>query len=203
MKTLRTLICLLWASTVPTILQAAVNVGDQAPDFALTNGIGEKVKLADFSGKFVVLEWVNYECPFVKKHYVNGDMQKMQQEAKDKGVVWLSICSSAPGKQGHLPQEKIAGEVEKQKAVITAYLIDEEGTVGRSYGAKTTPHMFIINPQGKIIYAGAIDSIKSVDPADVPKATNYVREALMAALEGKEIKTASTAPYGCSVKYAD
>ncbi len=203
MKTLRTLFYLFTLTLAPALLQAALNVGDKAPDFTLTNHTGEKTKLSDYSGKYVVLEWVNYQCPFVKKHYINGDMQKLQQEAKDKGAIWLSICSSAPGKQGHLPQEALAAEVEKQKAIIEAYLLDEDGTVGRAYGAKTTPHMFIINPEGKIIYAGAIDSIKSVDPADVPKATNYVREALMAAIEGKEIKTASTPPYGCSVKYAD
>jgi peroxiredoxin len=203
MKTLRFFAVLLGMSLFPGLHQAAVNVGDKAPNFDLINHAGERVKLSDYSGKYVVLEWVNYQCPFVKKHYVNGDMQKLQQEARDKGAIWLSICSSAPGKQGYLAQEAVAAEVKKQKANIDAYLLDEDGSVGRAYGAKTTPHMFIISPEEKIIYAGAIDSIKSVDPADVPKATNYVREALMAALEGKEIKTSSTNPYGCSVKYAD
>ncbi|MCS7062488.1 MAG: thioredoxin family protein [Methylacidiphilales bacterium] len=182
---------------------SSVKVGDKAPEFTLPSAAGDEVKLADYSGKFVVLEWVNYQCPFVKKHYVNGDMQKLQREFTEKGVIWLSICSSAPGKQGHFPREKVAEEVSRQKAVPTAYLIDEEGTVGRAYGAKTTPHLFIISPEGKVIYAGAIDSIRSVDPQDVPKATNYVREALQAALEGKEVKIPSTTPYGCSVKYAN
>ena len=180
---------------------AAVEPGETAPEFTLTDSRGTSHKLSDFRGKLVVLEWLNHECPFVKKHYAGGDMQKLQKEYTDKGVVWLSIISSAPGKQGHRTGPQAEADTKDKNASPTAVLLDPAGTVGQKYGAKTTPEMFVIDKEGKVIYAGAIDSIKSTKPADVAKAENYVRQALDAALAGKPVPTAKTQPYGCSVKY--
>lgn len=154
-----------------------------------------------YEGSFVVLEWVNHGCPFVKKHYKSGNMQKLQEGYTAKDVVWLSICSSAPGKQGYCSADEAQEISAEKKSACSAYLMDEEGTVGRQYGAKTTPHMYIINPDGNLIYQGAIDSIRSTDPSDVRKADNYVAMALDAAMAGEPVESASTRPYGCSVKY--
>lgn len=172
-----------------------------APDFTLTDTHGKKHTLSAYRGKYVVLEWVNYDCPFIKKHYHSGNMQKLQKEFTAKGVVWLSINSSADGKQGFYTPEQINRKMAKWGAAPTAYLYDTDGTVGKTYGAQTTPHMFIINPEGRLIYQGAIDSIPSYDPADIPKADNYVADALNAALAGKPIAVSRTKSYGCSVKY--
>lgn len=182
-------------------LQAEVEIGEPVPDLSLKDTQDKEHSLSDFEGKHIVLEWTNYECPFVKKHYKNGDMQALQKKYTGQGVVWLSICSSAPGKQGYFPGEEFNERIEKQKAAPTAVLLDEDGEVGREYGAKTTPHMFVIDPEGNLIYQGAIDSIKSTDPDDVKKADNYVSACLDAALGGKPVKISSTQPYGCSVKY--
>lgn len=182
-------------------ISAAVEPGEPAPEFTLTDSKGTSHNLSDFRGKLVVLEWLNHECPFVKKHYSGGDMQKLQKEYTDKGVVWLSIISSAPGKQGHRTGPQADADSKDKNASPTAVLLDPAGTVGQKYGAKTTPEMFVIDKEGKVIYAGAIDSIKSTNPADVAKAENYVRQALDAALAGKPVPTAKTQPYGCSVKY--
>ena len=183
------------------IALAAPKAGDAAPNFTLPDTNGKSHSLADFKGSYVVLEWVNHGCPFVRKHYDSGNMQSLQKEFTVKGVKWLSVCSSAPGKQGNLSAEEW-NKVEKEKgAAPTAVLLDPEGNVGRLYGAKNTPHMFVINPEGKIIYDGAIDSIRSPDTADIPKATNYVKTALEESMAGKLVSTASTQPYGCSVKY--
>ena len=180
---------------------AAPEVGQPAPAFTLTDSNGQSHNLADFKGKFVVLEWLNHGCPFVKKHYDSNNMQKLQKEYTGKDVVWLSIVSSAPGKQGHMsPAETNAAKAEKGSAA-TAVLIDEDGTVGQLYGAKVTPELYVINPEGNLIYAGAIDDKKSVDPADVEGATNYVKRALDEALAGQPVSTPRTEPYGCSVKY--
>ena len=180
---------------------AAVEPGEEAPDFTLTDSKGISRKLSDFRGKFVVLEWLNHDCPFVKKHYGSGNMQKLQQEYTAKGVIWLSIISSAPGKQGHRTGPQADVDTKDKKANPTAVLLDPAGEVGQKYEAKTTPHMFVLDKDGKVIYAGAIDSIKSTDSADVTKAENHVRAALDAALAGKPVSTPSTKPYGCSVKY--
>ena len=180
---------------------AAVEPGEEAPDFTLTDSKGTSHKLSDFRGKFVVLEWLNHECPFVKKHYSGGDMQKLQKEYTAKGVVWLSIISSAPGKQGHRTGPQAEADTKDKNASPTAVLLDPSGEVGKKYDAKTTPEMFVLDKEGKILYAGAIDSIKSTDSADIAKAENHVRQALDAALAGQPVPTPKTKPYGCSVKY--
>ena len=180
---------------------AAIEPSEAAPEFTLTDSKGTSHKLSDFRGKFVVLEWLNHECPFVKKHYSGGDMQKLQKEYTAKGVVWLSIISSAPGKQGHRTGPQAEADTKDKNAAPTAVLLDPSGEVGKKYDAKTTPEMFVLDKEGKIIYAGAIDSIKSTDSADIAKAENHVRQALDAALAGKAIPTPQTKPYGCSVKY--
>jgi len=180
---------------------SAVEPGEAAPEFTLTDSQGTSHKLSDFRGKLVVLEWLNHECPFVKKHYSGGDMQKLQKEYTAKGVVWLSIISSAPGKQGHRTGPQADVDTKDKNAAPTAVLLDPAGEVGQKYGAKTTPEMFVVNQEGKVIYAGAIDSIKSADSADIAKAENHVRQALDAALAGKPVPTPKTTPYGCSVKY--
>ncbi|MFM8654321.1 MAG: redoxin domain-containing protein [Verrucomicrobiota bacterium] len=180
---------------------SAVEPGEAAPEFTLTDSKGTSHKLSDFRGKLVVLEWLNHECPFVKKHYTGGDMQKLQKEYTAKGVVWLSIISSAPGKPGHRTGPQADVDTKDNDAAPTAVLLDPAGEVGQKYGAKTTPEMFVIDKEGKIIYAGAIDSIKSTDSADIAKAENHVRQALDAALAGTPVPTPKTTPYGCSVKY--
>jgi peroxiredoxin len=180
---------------------AAAKVGEPAPAFTATDSNGKAVSLADYKGKYVVLEWTNNECPFVKKHYGSGNMQAQQKEATAKDVTWLTIVSSAPGKQGHVSGAQANELTTSRGASPTAVLLDEKGTVGRLYGAKTTPHMFIIDPQGKLIYAGGIDSIQSADQDDIPKATQYVRVALGETMAGKPVSQSTSAPYGCSVKY--
>lgn len=172
-----------------------------APDFTLTDSKGETHSLSDFKGKYVVLEWINYECPFVKKHYDSGNMQKLQETYTGKDVVWLSICSSVDGKQGNFTPEEINKRSEAHGAKFTAYLMDTDGKVGKMYGAKTTPHMYIVNPEGTLVYAGGIDDTPTADKADVDGAKNYVSAALDAAMSGKEITDKVTKPYGCGVKY--
>jgi peroxiredoxin len=179
----------------------AVNAGDSAPDFTSTDSNGKSVKLSDYKGKFVVLEWTNEGCPYTMKHYASGNMQKLQKEWTGKGVVWLTVLSSAPGKQGHMSAQEENDYMKKQNASPTAALMDENGTLGHMYGAKTTPHMFVIDPAGKIVYAGAIDDKPTADRGDIPTAKNYVTAALTEATSGKPVTTASTQPYGCSVKY--
>jgi peroxiredoxin len=176
-------------------------VGQAAPEFALTDMTGSSRALSEFKGKFVVLEWVNPECPFVRKHYDSGNMQQLQQTYTQRDVVWLSINSSAEGKQGHLVPATARAFVEERQAHPTTLLLDPDGTVGRLYGAKTTPHMFVINPDGILIYAGAIDDIPSPDPADIPQAVNYVATALNEAMHGELVTVSHTRPYGCTVKY--
>ncbi|MDZ7722457.1 MAG: thioredoxin family protein [candidate division KSB1 bacterium] len=185
----------------PALLVAGVQTGEQAPDFDLIDVKGETHSLSQYDGKLVVLEWFNYGCPFVQKHYKSDNMQNLQEKYTEKGVVWLTVTSSAPGKPGFLTAEK-AQELEiLDNADPTAILLDHDGSVGNQYGAKTTPHMFIINKEGKVVYNGAIDSIRSTDPADVSKAKNYASQALDELLSGKDVSVNSTKPYGCSVKY--
>ncbi len=176
-------------------------VGKPAPDFTLTDYKGKAHKLSDYKGKIVILEWVNYDCPFVKKHYDSGNMQKLQKEMDAKGIVWLSVCSSAEGKQGHFTNDVINSRLEKYKASVTAYLIDEPGNVGKLYGARTTPNMYVIDPAQTLVYAGAIDDKPTADQNDVNTAVNYIREAVSALLNGSEINVKTSKPYGCSVKY--
>ncbi|GIX39373.1 MAG: thioredoxin family protein [Silanimonas sp.] len=180
---------------------ATATVGQPAPAFTLTDSKGQRHSLSDFAGKTVVLEWFNHECPFVKKHYGAGNMQKQQAEAVAKGTVWLVVNSSAPGKQGHVSGEEADRILGEWKAAPTAFLLDHDGTVGRAYGAKTTPHLFVIDGEGMLRYNGAIDSNPSADPADIPGATQFVREALADLGAGRPVGRATTQPYGCSVKY--
>lgn len=182
-------------------VQAAA-VGDAAPDFKLTDINGAEHTLASFKGKTVVLEWVNPDCPFVKKHYEkSGNIPALQKAATADGVVWLSINSGAAGKQGDYDAAKVAVWRDKTGAAPTAYLRDSDGKVGKLYGAKTTPHIFVITSEGKIAYAGAIDSISSADAEDVAKAENYVTAALKAVAANVPVKQSTSQPYGCSVKY--
>ena len=176
-------------------------IGQSAPDFSLSDITGKTNTLSSSKGKFVVLEWMNYDCPFVKKHYGTGNMQKLQKTYTEKGVIWLSINSSAAGKQGNYPPEKWVEMAKEKGAASTAILLDPDGKVGKLYGAKTTPNMFVINPEGVLIYAGAIDDKPTFAPEDVKTAKNYVAAALDAAMAGKPVETPSTQSYGCSVKY--
>ena len=189
------------ASMLVNQAYAAVKVGEPAPDFQVAGADGQTHSLAEYKGRYVVLEWTNDECPFVRKHYSSGNMQSLQKEAKTDGAVWLSIISSAPGEQGHVDAAKALKLTEKRGAAPTAVLLDEKGTAGRLYEAKTTPHMFIIDPAGKLIYAGAIDDTPSTDPTDIAASKNYVKLALSEARAGKPVSEPTTKPYGCSVKY--
>ncbi len=179
----------------------AVSVGEKAPEFALPGANGKTVKLSDLGGRYVVLEWLNHGCPFVRKHYDSKNMQGLQKAYTQKGVVWLSIISSAPGKQGHSTPEQALADVQKNGAAPTAVLLDPEGKVGKAYGARTTPHMFVIDPKGVVAYAGAIDDVASTDVGDVAGAKNYVRSALDELLAGKAVSAKESTAYGCSVKY--
>lgn len=176
-------------------------VGKSAKDFTLPDSTGKIHSLSDYKGKIVVLEWLNHGCPFVKKHYNSGNMQKLQKMYAEKGIVWFSIVSSAPGKQGYMTPEEAVESVKHHIASPKAVLLDPEGTVGKLYGAKTTPHMFIIDSAGNLVYNGGIDDIRSTNPDDIAKAKNYVRMALDELLAGKEVSVQTSQPYGCSVKY--
>jgi peroxiredoxin len=176
-------------------------VGSAAPDFSVSDSKGKTQSVSQYKGKYVVLEWFNPECPFVKKHYGSGNMQKLQEEFTGKGVVWLSVDSSAPGKEGNLTPEQAEKKMAEWKTHSTALLLDQDGKAGQTYGAKNTPHMFVINPEGKVIYEGAIDSKATPNPADIASSTNYVKIALDESLAGKTVTTPSSRPYGCSVKY--
>ncbi len=176
-------------------------VGQVAPDFTLADANGKTHDLTDFRGKPVVLEWHNHQCPFVVKHYASGNMQALQKEYASKGVVWLTINSSAPGKQGHVTPAEALQLTADRKAAPTALLLDTSGEVGKRYRAKVTPHMFVIDAKGNLVYDGAIDDKRSTDQADVKTATNHVRAALEDVLAGRPVATPSSEPYGCSVKY--
>ena len=182
-------------------LHAKVETGAPAPEFTLLDSTGVEHKLSDFKGNYVVLEWTNHRCPFVRKFYANGTMQSLQKEMTEKGVVWLQMLSSAKGKQGYLTASEAEALRKEQEVGSTALLLDTEGVVGNEYGARTTPHMFLIDPEGVVIYQGAIDSVKSTNSADIAGATNYVKLAYENSIAGKPIKPVTTTPYGCSVKY--
>ncbi|MBI1362736.1 MAG: redoxin domain-containing protein [Proteobacteria bacterium] len=179
----------------------AVAVDKPAPDFTLPGEDGKSHKLSDYKGNVVVLEWFNKDCPFVRKHYDTRNMQDLQKESTDKGVVWLSIVSSAEGNQGYITAEEALQVQEKEQSHQTHILLDPKGDVGRLYGAKTTPHMFVINRDGVLVYAGAIDNKANTIHADARMARNYVREALDEILAGGAVTEKVTIPYGCSVKY--
>ncbi|MDR0532404.1 MAG: redoxin domain-containing protein [Verrucomicrobiales bacterium] len=181
----------------------AVKVGQKAPDFSLTDINGKVHKLSDYAGKYVVLEWTNYGCPFVQKFYNSGTMQKLQKEWTAKGVVWLSICSSGPGQQGNMSPAEWQTAVAARKVAATAVLPDPDGTVGHLFDAKTTPDMFVIRTDGVLIYSGAIDSIRSTDLADIAKAQNYVSAALTESMAGKSVSLQYSKSYGCDVHYKD
>lgn len=203
-STLRTL-CLLAvvaaAATCTTSALGGVAVGRPAPDFSLTDTNGQVRKLSDYRGKTVVLEWTNPECPIVQKHYRSGNMPALQKSATADGVVWLSINSGHPGGEGDYAPAQVAEWLSSTGARPTAYLRDRDGSVGHLYGARATPHMFVIAGDGTLVYAGAIDSIPSADPSDIARATNYVRAALGALKAGRPIAVATSRAYGCAVKY--
>ena len=181
---------------------AAATVGAPAPDFQLKDSTGKTVKLADFKGKHVVLEWTNPGCPFVVKHYGSQNMQGLQKEFTAKNVVWLSVNSTAKGHSDYLEPAALTAQYKEWGSAQTAMLMDEAGTVGKAYAARTTPHMYVIAPDGKLVYAGGIDDKRSANPADVKDAKNFVRAALGESMAGKAVSTSTAAPYGCSVKYA-
>lgn len=184
-----------------TAVSAAVSIGAPAPDFTVTDIKGKTHKLSDYAGKTVVLEWVNPDCPIVGKHYNSQNMQNLQKAATADGVVWLMINSGAKGEQGDYDDAAAAEWLKKQGATPTAYVRDQSGKVGKMYGAKTTPHMYVINGQGVLVYNGAIDSIRSANEDDIPKAENYVAAALASVKAGKPVAKATSQPYGCGVKY--
>jgi peroxiredoxin len=189
------------ALTYP-LIAGAVKTGGAAPDFHATDVSGKTETLSQYRGKYVVLEWTNKDCPYTRKHYVSGNMQALQKEWTGKGVVWLTVISSAPGAQGYMDAPAEQKQLQQVHASPTTVLLDPTGQIGHLYDARTTPHMYVIDPDGKLIYQGAIDNRTSTDPADVKGATNYVSEALSESMAGKPVVNATTRPYGCSVKYA-
>jgi peroxiredoxin len=197
------LVLLAFACVSVPASRADAEIGKAAPAFTVTDTKGKKHSLKDFAGKIVVLEWLNFECPFVKKHYDAGNMQKLQAEATKDGVVWLSVVSSAKGKQGYYEPKEMEARRDKASAKQTAILMDTDGKIGRAYGAKNTPHMFVIDAKGVLAYRGAIDSIDTAESEDIPKAKNYVVAAIADLKAGRKVATADTKPYGCGVKYGD
>jgi peroxiredoxin len=181
----------------------ATRVGEPAPDFTATDSNGAVHKLSEYQGKYVVLEWTNRGCPYTQKQYTSGNMQRLQREWTGRGVIWLTVASSAPGRQGYVTASEENAYLKQANAAPTAVLLDSTGALGHLYEAKTTPHMFIISPKGILIYNGAIDDRPTTDLADVNGAKNYVSLALEEATSGKTVSIPTTRPYGCSVKYAD
>ncbi|MGA8513310.1 MAG: thioredoxin family protein [Burkholderiaceae bacterium] len=196
-------ICSLLVTTflIATNVHSAATIGQKAPDFTLRDTAGKSVSLADFKGKTVVLEWLNPGCPYVRKHYSGGNMQSTQKDAASKGVVWLAINSTDTEHPDYLKPAALQAWMGEQKAAASHTLMDESGKAGQAYAARTTPHMYIVNPQGTLVYAGGIDSIPSASASDIKAATNYIKVALAETAAGKPISAAQTRPYGCSVKY--
>lgn len=190
-------------SMIVTLLLVIAPTIVKGQDFSLPNQDQREVSLSDFKGKTIVLEWLNHGCPFVRKHYDSGNMQKLQEKWKKEGVIWLSIISSAPGKQGHVDFKGAQEEIKKYSSKAHHVLLDPTGKVGKLYNARTTPHMYIFNPQGERVYEGAIDSIADTNQESIGKATNYVDEALNQIKNKQKVKVGKTKAYGCSVKYAD
>jgi peroxiredoxin len=189
------------AYTKPAV--AAIEVGKPAPEFSVKDIKGQDVSLSGLKGKIVVMEWTNHQCPYVVKHYATKNMQGLQQDAAKDGVVWLSVVSSAPGKQGNVTAEEAQKIITEQGASPAHKILDPEGTLGRLYGAQTTPHMFVINAEGVLAYAGAIDDNDSFSQDTVKDAKNYVRAAWTALKAGNPVEVSSTKAYGCSVKYSN
>jgi peroxiredoxin len=183
------------------LMAVALPAGSIAPEFKGVDSNGVTHSLSEYRGKYVVLEWANQGCPYEQKHYLSGNMESLQKEWTGKGVVWLSIISSAPGEQGYVTPAQENDYLKTMKAAPTAALLDPKGTIGHLYDARTTPHMFVIDPAGKIVYQGALDDKPSPDPSTLKGADNYVSDALNAAMAGKPVAVAVTRPYGCSVKY--
>jgi peroxiredoxin len=181
----------------------AASVGQPAPEFTATDTNNNVHKLSDFKGKFVVLEWTNRDCPFTQKHYQSGNMERLQHEWTKRGVVWLTVVSSAPGEQGYVIGGEENAYLEQMKAAPTAVLLDPNGQLGHLYDAKTTPHMFVIDRKGMLIYDGAIDDRASTDVSDIAGAKNYVVQALQEAMAGKPVTVTTSRPYGCAVKYKE
>jgi hypothetical protein len=181
---------------------SAAKVGESAPDFQATDSNGQMHKLSQYRGKFVVLEWHNNGCPYTRKHYDSGNMQRLQKDWTSKGVVWFTVISSAPGQQGYVTAQQENDYLKQTNASPSAALLDPQGQVGRLYSAKTTPHMFVISPQGVLIYDGAIDDKATTEPADIATAKNYLSQALEEAMANKPVSIPTSRPYGCSVKYA-
>jgi peroxiredoxin len=182
-------------------LAAAPEVGAPAPDFSVIDTKGEVWTLDHLKGKTTILEWTNHDCPYVRKHYDSGNMQRLQHKAAEEGVVWLTVISSAPGKQGHVSPEQADELTVSREAAPVAVLLDESGEMGGAYGASTTPHLFMIDPEGTLIYMGGIDDRPTSDVADIEGATNYVDQALAELAAGDALSTPVTRPYGCSIKY--
>jgi peroxiredoxin len=189
------------AIAAPAFAQASATVDAPAPTFSAVTADGKTVNLAYYKGKTVVLEWTNHDCPYVRKHY-SGNMQSLQKDAAAKGVIWLQVISSAPGQQGHVDGATAQKLNAERGAAVAATLLDPKGDIGKAYGAQTTPHMYVIKPDGVLAYKGGIDSIATSKLDDIAKAEPYVKEALAAVAAGKNVEKASTRPYGCSIKYA-
>jgi len=203
MRKLRHITLAAGALAVLVVSALAVRPGEPAPDFTAVDSNGKSQHLADYKGKYVVLEWHNQGCPYTKKHYESGNMQHLQKEWTAKGVVWFTVISSAPGAQGFVTPSQENDYVKQVGAAPTAVLMDPGGSLGHLYGAKTTPHMYIIDPSGTLIYNGAIDDHRSSDQADIKNSKNYVTAALSEAMAGKPVTDSATQPYGCTVKYKD
>ena len=201
MKMLPTWIMGITLLALASASQAALKPGDAAPDFSTKDTKGNTVNLSELKGKYVILEWTNNECPFVKKHYESGNMQQLQKTYTGKGYRWYSIISSAPGKQGNVTPARADELTQSRNAAPTGVILDESGTIGKAYDARTTPHIFIIDPAGKLVYMGGIDSIPSADKGDLANATNYVKATFDALEAGKPVATPLSQPYGCNVKY--
>ena len=194
-------LAILCALALAVLSEAAPKIGQPAPDFTSTDSQGVKHTLGAYRGKIVILEWTNHQCPFVGKHYNTGNIQALQKYATDTNMVWLSVISSAPGEQGYVSSAEANALTAKRQASPTAVLLDTTGVVGRLYDARTTPHMYIIDAQGTLVYMGGIDDKPSTQPADIQTAKNYVRVALGEVLSAKPVSTPVTRPYGCTVKY--
>jgi hypothetical protein len=195
------LLCNLAVLVVLASLCYSQKVSQAAPDFKATDSNGQMHELSEYRGKYVVLEWHNNGCPYTRKHYESGNMQRLQKDWTSRGVIWFTVISSAPGQQGYVTAQQENEYMKRMNAVPTAALLDPQGDIGRLYAAKTTPHMFVINPDGVLIYDGAIDSKATTDQSDIATATNYVSQALEESIAGKPVSSPTSRPYGCSVKY--
>lgn len=198
---MKKIFAMLLITCASSLAMAEAKIGSPAPDFSVVDATGKTHKLADYKGKYVVLEWYNKDCPYVRKHYDSKNMQKIQADMTAKNIVWLSVISSAPGKQGHLAAADAVKNGQKEGSKASAILLDEKGAMGKAYGAKTTPHMYLIDPKGVLRYNGAIDSNDSADPKTIASSENYIVRAVASAEKGEKIAKETSKPYGCSVKY--